>query len=119
MKITTVKCRRCNGNMTDDEDGSRCLLCGRPPLGKIELSDYYLQHRDEITADFQRLGNQPTRKKWAIPSSTFQGLLIRWGIWEGKQRQAKPASGANGSQPAFPAFNDTWPEAVQLKWLEV
>lgn len=93
--------------------------------------DYYNDNRNQIVAEIQQFGELRTRKRWGISASGWIFLKRRWGlpvkaINQGHAKHprreklaAAPHPAWNGhSLPDFPAFDKSWPESVQLKWLE-
>jgi len=45
-----------------------------------ERARYYLAHKEEILADVRELGPTKARRKWGIPSSTFNHHMRAWGV---------------------------------------
>src|SRR4030042_6464026 len=45
-----------------------------------EKRNWFHKHRQRIFADIKSLGERKTRLKWDIPSSTWCGLIKRWGV---------------------------------------
>jgi hypothetical protein len=80
--------------------------------------NWYHRHRLRLLADIKSIGELNTRRKWDIATSTWCGLMRRWGMRSGKA-PARPKPAKDGKLPAFPEFSDGWPAEIQLKWLEV
>lgn len=104
-----------------------------------ERHKYYEDNKEAIVADFLAIGRKATCEKWGIPrGGTLITLEKRWLTPEQRQglnnrkrkrrkiktaraevaRAATPKAPDNGKLPAFPAFSDSWPMMVQIKWLE-
>ena len=79
------------------------------------------QNKERILADITAFGRSNTSHKWGLPKTTLSGLYQKW---LGHEAPAAPRPVAASSKtppplPALPAFSDSWPEATQVKWLEV
>lgn len=98
-------------------------------------------HRVEMLADRQAMSCKAFRIKWDLAPSTWHNLAKRWGVdssgailldtvpvssnrpqaaaVSSKQPQAAAISPNGQHPPALPPWRDDWPEAVQLRWLQV
>ena len=113
-----------------DPLGQGELIVIKPPAGEWEemslreKRNWNFKHKVRILADVQSLGELRTRRKWDISSSTWFGLMKRWGIRSGKgavatEAHRKPKAQGKTRLPNLPEWSDTWPAKVQLKWLEI
>lgn len=104
------------------------------PEGNIKVNKYYKANQKAILAEVARQGELATRKRWGIISSTWTQLKRRWGLpvesrKPGKRQvPLKPAS--NGAKqpeaatsrlvfPTFPAWSESWPPELQLRWMDL
>jgi len=104
------------GKLTEDKK--------RPGQNNQEKHRWYEKHKDDIVRDLLTKGRTFTRHKWKIPSPSIFVLEQRWLTAEQIAQVEKTTTTEfiavdNGQLPEFPKFGDTWPEAVQLKWLEI
>jgi len=54
---------------------------GMGPKAKgLILRPWYEKHKADILADIEKLGKEPARKRWQIPSQTFLNLRRDWGM---------------------------------------
>lgn len=78
------------------------------------------QNKERILADITAFGRTMTSRKWGLPKTTLWGLYNK--SLEHKPRAAPGPAATNSKKPPLPAlppFSDSWPEATQVKWLEV
>lgn len=106
------------GNMSDNQKPENWDKMSRRERGK-----FFTAHKAEIIGDIEALGYTRTRTKWGMASSTLITLKRRWNIPDDPdappvQTPGAPVRPSNGLPP-LPAWKDDWPEAVQLRWLEV
>jgi hypothetical protein len=103
------------------QNGILVIRPGKEDLTKMthhEIRAWYTRHKPLILADIKQLGTKKTRHKWQIPSGTWSKLLLRFGQRPGAAEPAKHKASSD-TLPPFPEFSDSWPESVQLGWLEV
>lgn len=85
------------------------------PKGKEGALLYWQEHKDEILADLARIGYSATRERWNISPGVLTRLRGRRGAKsKPPQDKVSPLYGL----PAFPLFDPTWPEVVQLHWFD-
>ena len=78
------------------------------------------QNKERILADMSALGFPKASQKWGLPKSTLHGLYKKWLEHKAPAAPGPLATGSNKPPlPALPPFSDSWPEATQVKWLEV
>lgn len=119
----------------------------KPELTGIKQKDrrlmhqYYLDNLGAIRRDLAELGQKKTMERWGITSGSTISK-IRHG-WKGRKPRKKPVSKLRGPRsqteppklpsatkvskgnrvsadglPAFPEFDSSWPEMVQIRWLD-
>jgi hypothetical protein len=139
--IIDSKCKKCGGTITSDGGNPKCINCGYEPLEmpapdvlkQVRIVDvvekrpdqlqkrrqWYKKHKAEIKADIAQLGFRPAAEKWGYPYQMT-------GLFSDKRRvkKALPAEDQKVDHkdrelPGLPVFTDSWPENVQIKWLEV
>lgn len=113
------KCPKCGSRMVTVRGRWTCLLCSTEKRTIPESHKFYEVNREEITADLRRLGRDATSRKWKITAGSFSKLRRRWGVAKPRARRTPAAVPADNHVPGLPAWSDSWPEAVQLKWLEI
>jgi len=134
-------CSRCGGSLIRDNGAIKCLMCGREATDNLTLGRFYQLEKPNILKDIKEIGPKATRLKWQIPSGTFFRMRERWEPLDeqlppamrlarnkGKAvplpapeqipiEQGEPES--NGILPRLPVWQDTWPEAIQVRWLDI
>ena len=118
MPENDPKCSHCGGKLLKDEDGRKCLQCGRLWRTNSEVAEFYDSHKKEILADIADMGRPKTGKKWQIPSPSITGLLKRWLGEKPLGPKPAPERSDNHHGPELPAFSNDWTPEVQMKWLE-
>lgn len=103
------------------------------PSGKNAIHQFYVDNKDRIIADYQKLGALPAAANWGMNNSTIYKLLNGWGV---RKKEGKPAAGyaperhktpalpppatpGNLVLPALPDFNPNWSMDVQQCWMEI
>ena len=102
------------------QNGLIVIRPGKEDLANMvhnKMTAWYIEHKAQILADIKRFGELKTRRKWAIPTGSWSMLMKRFGCRPGAADQVKHEVSLD-ILPAFPAFSDSWPEQVQLAWLE-
>ena len=78
------------------------------PAGSLQQRHaYYEEHKQEILADIEGIGDSETQRKWTIAKSTFSGMKRRWLGYDGQKSQ----------MPVLPPFNESWVDDVKVAWL--
>jgi len=102
------------------EDGvNKCLACSRTIKGNHSKSKYHNYNKTAILADYAKIGQTSTCKKWNIPSGTIVGLVRRWGVKPLELPALELAKTGEAGPFGLPAWSDSWGEELQLKWLEM
>ncbi|MDD5700448.1 MAG: hypothetical protein PHU23_00235 [Dehalococcoidales bacterium] len=100
------------------------------------ISAYYERNKAAIIEEWEGLGKPKSLPRWHISQASMNGLKKRWGLEDvqtrlDRQRKEKipltsPSKVALRTEssvktpvfPMFPAFSDSWPEPVQIKWFD-
>lgn len=113
------KCPKCHTQMILEYGTWKCLNDSEEITSLVAKRQFYEEHKDEIIKDYQEKGSKYLTEAYGITSSTWFSLRKRWNV-ELMSRGTRPISvSANGDKPPLPAWSDTWPEAVQLKYLDI
>ena len=118
MSAVRTKCRHCGGKLISEEGVLKCLSCGREQLSKRQARLYYESHKDEICADYQKMGRAATMAKWGMAAATLYSILKKEQIPLKRGSYHSSAPSHNGVLPPLPAYSNEWPLEVQIKWLE-
>jgi len=113
------KCPKCGSGMVTIRGRWTCLLCNTETRTRAETHEFYEVNKQDIQVDLRQLGRAATLKKWRIPEGSLAKLSRRWGISTPRTRRAPALASADNLVPGLPPWSDDWPEAVQLKWLEI
>ena len=102
---------------------------------------FFEENREAIIKDYHSMRLLLFFKKWSMNSNIWQALKGEWGVAgkgrgrKGKRQELKVARGEVVTRPspivampvpmpvpmpmpALPAFDDSWPEMVQLRWFD-
>lgn len=110
-----MKCRRCGLNNVLNESGVlRCISCGYEITSTLHRHLFIQENRLEIAQDFLLTGPRETMKKWGMSSSTLYNLPE---VRLTKKNTYRTKNG--GSLPALPDWQESWPDEVKKKWLEI
>ena len=112
------KCLKCGGKVLRDCSELRCLNCGMEWKSPREKTAWYDSNREDILKDVRELGQAKACGKWLIPKGSLSRLLSRWTEVTPENPVPVRTPTANVMLPGLPAFSDSWPETVQIKWLE-
>lgn len=100
----------------------------------MAIRDYYEANKAVIIEEWEKNGKPKSLPRWKISQASLNGILKRWGIIavepKKKEKKTKTKVRARVTSPVpetmkltvfpeFPAFQDSWKEAVQIKWLDV
>ena len=112
------------------------------PSGRYEMKGYYDANKEAILFDLEQLGVKEMCRRWGISQATWKttqkgkmvGLAVRWGLVPSGEASAPAEVKASSPQQekspsatkvtkgnhllAFPPFDSSWPELVQLRWLD-
>lgn len=105
------KCKKCGGSLIDEYGIRRCIHCGTESINPRERHRYLEENKDEIIADFKKIGYKKTVLKWRLSTATIVKLREKWGIVSSR--------GNDNHLPSLPEFSNDWNPEVQLKWLEI
>jgi len=97
----------------------KCIHCGQEGVSAPERHRYIMAHKEEILADLEQLGREKTCTKWRIARSTLWGLERKSAELFKSTNPVPAADPIKNGLPPLPAFSDSWPAAVQKKWLDV
>lgn len=113
------RCPNCSGTYILDDGVNKCVSCARTVETLKAKSRYYDANQEAILDDVKNLGRARARSRWKIPKGSFARLVLRWSK-DGAPAPA-PAPAADGKLfvPALPAFDSSWSERIQEKWLEI
>lgn len=127
-KTLNYRCTLCDAIGVTDPDkdplsqnGIMVIRPGKEDLARMsrcEMGRWYRQFKPLILADIGKLGEKKTRQKWGIPSSSWSQLMSRFSCRADTAGTVKRKVSLD-TLPSFPEFSDSWPESVQLGWLEV
>jgi len=111
------------------------------PSSRFDMKRYYEDNKEAILHDLETLGVKAMQERWKISHATWRcksngrvtGMAVRWGIVspddiptrrKGVRRESSPETppvtinASDRSLPAFPEFDKSWPEIVQIRWLD-
>lgn len=90
-------------------------------LSKPERHRWFEANKERILTDVRKYGYSKAKRKWDICAATWSLTMKRWGIkLVGATRPLyQPEEEVTKGSSKFPEFSNDWPEAVQLKWLEI
>ena len=77
--------------------------------------------KEAMLADYYALSLVSFYQKWSLAPDTWQKLKKLWNVAAKGHRGGpgkKDAQKVGDSLPPFPVFNDNWPEAVMVTWLD-
>ena len=121
--MANKKCQKCGATITRIDDEDKCLSCGHVNMSIAQRKKFYLANAVEILQDIKALGPNVAARKWDIPLGSIRGLRDRLISKFPLLEQQKPAierdPPGDKQLPQLPAWSDTWPEAVQILWLQV
>lgn len=112
------KCDKCDGQVIREGDELKCLQCGKAWLSNKEKSDFYELNKAEIMEDIHTVGRTRACQKWQTPRGSIGKLVIGWTAAEPIPLNIARDPAIAGKLPAFPEFNNDWPEPVQLHWID-
>jgi len=119
--LTTNKCQKCGNLITRIDGEDKCLSCGYVNVTTAQRSKFYLDNAKDILKDVKEMGPAKTARKWDIPLGSIGGLRNRLTSKFPLLEEQKPAierdPQGDKQLPPLPVWSDTWPEAVQLLWL--
>jgi len=98
----------------------------RLPKKRRRQQEYFEQHKEAILKDYFGMLLKDFYREWQISTNTWIKLKKLWGVTPKRQpRKAPPAPPVPPSPqtdglllPSFPAFKDSWGEAVQIEWFK-
>lgn len=110
-----MKCRRCGLNNVLNEGGVlRCISCGFEITSTLVRHQFLQENSSEIAQDFLLTGPRETMKKWGMSSSTLYSLPE---VRLSKKNTYRTVN--SDSLPVLPDWQESWPDSVKEKWLEI
>jgi len=83
---------------------------------------FYLDNAVDILKDIKELGPSKAARKWDIPKGSILGvrgrLISKFPLLEEQKPPEERHPQGDNQLPQLPAWSDTWPEAVQILWLQ-
>ena len=119
--MVNKKCLKCGGTTTKIDDEDKCLSCGHVNMTQTQRRRFYLDNATEILRDIKVLGPSGAARKWDIPKGSILGvrdrLISKFPLLEEQKPAIERDPPGNKQLPQMPTWSDTWPEAVQVLWL--
>lgn len=112
------KCPTCGGDLFLEDDVPKCFACSRFIRTNPQKTAYYNANKEAILADVATRGRPTALDSWHITGSTFHNLKKRWDRNGSPPPDPPPAPAGRYVFPELPVFSDSWPEEVQLRWLD-
>lgn len=113
--------------MLEQTDRSRPQNWDR--MTRIEKSQWYEAHKDDIVTDYLKHGHKKTCTLWNINPNVLSKKVKQWEIphrgYQGPKKDppspgsppGDPPGNPDGSVMKFPEFNEKWDPTVQVAWL--
>jgi len=113
------KCSKCHSQMVLEHGSWKCLNDGQELSSTKAKHQFYEEHKEEIIAAYKEGGAPRLKHDWGLSGSTWFLIRKRWGVSPHRPEKGAISSIVNGCHGELPPWSDSWPEAVQLKYLDI
>lgn len=104
------RCVHCGGSLLREEGEVKCVSCSRTWRGRVELHQFYQEHRDAILETVRKLGREKAAECWQIPPGTLHKIITNWGEDETPPVPETVTTGPESNSPGSPAPAAAAPE---------